>query len=277
MGGRASRSDGAATGAADALYGATLSAFTAERKRLADELRAKGAGEAADELARMAKPSVSAWVVNRLYRDAREDLDALLEAGRRMRAGDVSASREQRAALARLHQQAGDILRGDGHAASPSMLRRVTTTLQALSAIGSFEPDAPGQLARDRDPPGFDLLAGVRIPPPPPEKKPARAAPGRGARAKEDEEAEAAPAVQDRAERQRQERAAAQRKMLERSAAQAGRRADARAREVETLRADLERAEATAERLRTALGSAEEALAEARAVVDAAVAALADE
>jgi hypothetical protein len=265
MGGRASRSDRAGGDAAEALYAAPLSAFTEERKRLADELRQAGEADAAERLARLGKPSVSAWVVNRLYRDARKDLDQLLEAGRRMRAGDAAATGDQRAALARLNRRAADILRADGHAPSRSMLRRVTTTLQALS----FEPDRPGQLVRDRDPPGFDLLAGVPLAPPEPEKRrPARAARG------EPEETGAAP---DPAERQRRQRAAAQRKLLERSAAQASRRADARAGEVESLRADLERAEAAAERLRTALRAAEQQLADARAAADAAIAALTDE
>ncbi|HYU14862.1 MAG TPA: hypothetical protein VEL05_02270, partial [Candidatus Acidoferrum sp.] len=160
MSGRSSRSDRTdpadpAAGAAELLYAAPLATFTAERKRLADELRAAGAGEAAEHVAKLGKPSVSAWVVNRLYRDARPDVDALLHAGRRMRAGDVAATRDQRAVLARLHQRAALALRAGGHAASPAMLRRVTTTLQALSAIGSFDPDPPGQLVEDRDPPGF--------------------------------------------------------------------------------------------------------------------------
>ncbi|HTM19701.1 MAG TPA: hypothetical protein VL172_04310, partial [Kofleriaceae bacterium] len=30
----------------------------------------------------------------------------------------------------------------------------------ALSAIGSFDPDPPGALAADRDPPGFEVLTG---------------------------------------------------------------------------------------------------------------------
>jgi colicin import membrane protein len=38
------------------------------------------------------------------------------------------------------------------------------TTLQALSAIGSYAPDAPGRLVADRDPPGFEVLAGAAVP-----------------------------------------------------------------------------------------------------------------
>jgi len=270
MGGRGSSKPDPEAQAAEALYGAPLASFTEERKRLSTELRDAGDAEAAKRFAKLPKPSVSAWVVNRLYRDARDDMDALIEAGQRMRAGEVAAGRDQRSMLARLNQRAGDILRDDGHAASPAMLRRVTMTLQALSAIGSFEPDAPGQLSQDRDPPGFDLLAGVPMAPPEKgakqekERKPARAAPSR----------EEPPP--DPAERRREQRAAAQLKMLERTATQAKRRADARASEVEGLREELERAEATAERLRAALKKAEAALEEARAASDKAVEALSD-
>jgi hypothetical protein len=273
MGGRSGKASDPAVEAGDALYGGPLDQFVAERKRLAAELRAKGAVDAADRVASLAKPTVSAWVVNRLYRDDREEMDALLAVGRRMRAGEVAATREQRAVLATLHQRAGEILRDGGHAASPGMLRRVTTTLQALSAAGSFDPDPPGQLAEDRDPPGFDLLAGVTIAPAEErEEKPARRSKPEPKAAKAPKEPKEPPP--DPAERQRKQRAEAQRKLLEHSAVQAGRRADARQREVDGLRDELERAEATAERLRTALRGAQDKLDEARAAADEAVRAL---
>jgi hypothetical protein len=271
MGGRrtSDQSDPAAE-AGEALYGMPLAAFTAERKRLAAELGREGAAEAARGVAAMGKPSVSAWVVNQLYREARDEVEALLAAGRRMRAGEVEAGRDQRAALARLNQLSADLLRRDGHAASPAMLRRVTTTLQALSAIGSFDPDLPGQLVQDRDPPGFDLLAGVTLPPREAEK-PARKADKAARREREPTPAREEPSP---AEKRRQERAAAQRKLLEHSASQAAKRADARAHEVAGLREEVERAEATAERLREALRRAEAELAEARAAADAAIRAM---
>ena len=269
-GGRANRKDPdaeAVAGAAAALYDAPLAGFTAERKRLATELRESGLPDAADHLARLAKPTASAWVVNRIHRDAPGELDALFAAGKRMRGGEVAAGRDQRAVLARLHLRAGDILREGGHAASPAMLRRVATTLQALSAIGSFDPDPPGQLVQDRDPPGFDLLAGVTIP--------AHEAAEPAPRAKAKKPAAPAPPI-DPEERRRRQRAEAQRKLLERSLAQASRRVDARAATAADIRADLERAEATADRLRAALAGAEEALAEAQAAADESARALAE-
>ncbi len=143
---------------AEELYGVALSRFTAERKRLADALRAEGDRSLAARVAALARPTLPAWVVNQLWRRARRDMEALFAAGQRMRSGEPGAWQEQRAVLARLAVAAGEVLRGDKHGASPATLRRVTTTLQALSAHGSFAPDPAGRLVADRDPPGFEVL-----------------------------------------------------------------------------------------------------------------------
>ena len=264
--------DPAVSEAAEALYGGPLASFVAERKRLASEVRKRGDSESAAAIAALGKPSVSAWVVNRLQRDEPDELAALFAAGQRMRGGDVSASRDQRAVLARLHQRAIEILEAGGHAASPAMLRRVTTTLQALSAIGSFDPDLPGQLVEDRDPPGFDLLAGVPMTPRERDEEPAPRARSAGRAAPPPAPA---PPI-DPEERRRRQRAAAQVKLLEQKATQAARRVEARADTAAEIRADLERAEATAERLRGALAEADEALAEAQAAADEIARALAE-
>ncbi len=286
MGRRDSSRPDAAADAAETLYAESLATFTAERKRMADELKASGDIEASRAVAKLGKPSVSAWVVNQLHREAREDLDALIEAGQRMRGGEMAAGRDQRAALARLHQTSSELLARDGHAASPAMLRRVTMTLQALSAIGSFDPDPPGQLVQDRDPPGFDLLAGVTLERDDDEPRKSKPSPSKAARSqkpgKPARKADGEPAVARKADeevidleaRRREQRDAAQRKMLEHTAAQAAKRAEARASEVAELRDDLGRAEATAERLRTALAVAQARLDEARAAADAAIKAL---
>lgn len=237
MGGRATRSDAAAS-AAEKLYGLPLAEFVAERKRVSQELRGAGEAEAAAKVAGLAKPSVSAWVVNRLYRDDRDDLDALFEVGERMRGGDLSASVEQRALLARLNRRAGEILRADGHGDSPAMLRRVTTTLQALSALGTFEPDEPGQLVADRDPLGFDILTGV-APPVREAKKPARSTEANKPARRPPSEPEPQPSAE---ERRRQQRLEAQRKLLERAATQAQRRLDAKSNELADIRAEADEA-----------------------------------
>ena len=144
--------------AAEELYGAPLSQFTAERKRLADALRADGDRSLATRVAALARPTMAAWVVNQLWRRARGEINELMAAGQKMKRGEPGAWQEQRASLARLTAEASEVLRADKHAASPATLRRVTSTLQALSAVGSFAPDAAGRLVADRDPPGFEVL-----------------------------------------------------------------------------------------------------------------------
>jgi flagellar biosynthesis GTPase FlhF len=61
--------------------------------------------------------------------------------------------------LAQLRTHAAGVLVEAGHPATEATLRRVSATLAALAAAGSFEPDPPGALTADRDPPGFDDAA----------------------------------------------------------------------------------------------------------------------
>jgi len=144
--------------ALDALYAAPLGDFIAERKRLAAELRAAGEQDAANQLARRRRPTTSAWTVNQLYRHARGAFDALLAAATGIRKGDLGETRTYRQALAELRKRAAGILRDAGHAPTEATLRRVTGTLAAVAAAGGFEPDPPGALAADREPPGFHAV-----------------------------------------------------------------------------------------------------------------------
>jgi hypothetical protein len=136
-------------------------------------------------------------------------------------------------------------------------LRRITSTLTALAATGSFDPDPPGALQGDRDPPGFDVagLLGSR----PSGQKSNQAdtrragaeAKRESAAAKRHEKAEAL-AERRRAERERTQKKA-ERERLERKLRIAKGVLDARREEVT--------------RLREKLGEAEEAVEGARGVV----------
>lgn len=140
------------------LHQAPLESFVEQRKRLASQLKSEGDKAGAARLTARGRPPVSAWVVNQLWWQAREDVEALFAATARQRAGDRAAAAEHRERLARLRSQAAELLRAAGHGVSEGTLRRVTATLAALSVSGSFEPDSPGALGADRDPPGFDAL-----------------------------------------------------------------------------------------------------------------------
>ncbi len=69
----------------DELYSGDPDRFTASRNELAAGLKAEGRNQDASEVRALRKPTVAAWAVNRLVRDAPADIDALLAAGERLR------------------------------------------------------------------------------------------------------------------------------------------------------------------------------------------------
>jgi hypothetical protein len=147
--------------AISALYRAPHGEFVAERKRLSAELVKAGDKTSAGVLAKHNRPSVSAWVVNQLWwRDAAA-LESLFASGARVRDGDLGAAAAHRQATANLVSKAAAILEEAGHSASEATLRKVSATLSALAAAGGFAPDPPGALRSDRDPPGFEAMAGA--------------------------------------------------------------------------------------------------------------------
>jgi hypothetical protein len=152
----------------DALFQLPLGEFTSARNALSAQLKKDGRAAEAGEVKKLAKPSISAWVVNQLYWQHRELFDRLLEGGERVRRAQLSgesardAGSVRRGALAALARIAEALLRDGGNAATRDMLRRVTTTLEALSSFGSAPgAPAPGRLVDDVQPPGFEALAGL--------------------------------------------------------------------------------------------------------------------
>lgn len=138
------------------LYQAPHGSFVDERKRLAAELKAAGDKPGAAALAKRGRPTISAWVVNQLWWHARDAFASLLESAARLRDGDLGATPAHRDALGQLRARAAAMLADAGHGATESTLRRVAQSVAAIAATGSWEPDPPGALAVDRDPPGFD-------------------------------------------------------------------------------------------------------------------------
>lgn len=161
------------------LYTLPLGEFTAERNALAKRLQKSGnAGDkqAADEVKSLAKPSVSAWVVNQLFAREEARMRGLLTAGEHARSalqhtltvGDAEALREalhdQRELRDELRQRAAEILEQDVRSASQAILDRVTVNLDALAlSPSSAEAAARGWLDTDLEPPGFEVLAGLQL------------------------------------------------------------------------------------------------------------------
>ena len=172
----------------DALYQLPLAEFTAARNSLASELKKGGRAEEANLVKTLAKPSISAWAVNQLYWKHRAAFDRLIATAERVRKAQTSrnpadtrvALDARREALSQVSDLASGLMRDGGHNPTPDTLRRVTTTVEALSVYAAIPGGPrPGRLSDDVDPPGFELLAslvsGAKLPKP--AKEPTRVTP----------------------------------------------------------------------------------------------------
>lgn len=152
----------------DELFKLPLTEFTDARNTLAKRLKQSGRANDANVVKTLAKPSVSAWTVNQLYWHHRDEFEELIAAGQRFRkaqrGGKVAEMRgaldARRKALSQLSDLASSLLSDAGHNPTADMIRRVSTTLEAMSALASFsDGPTPGRLSQDVDPPGFESLA----------------------------------------------------------------------------------------------------------------------
>ena len=155
----------------DALWGLPLEEFTAGRDALAKRLRADGRRDEAAEVAALRKPSVAAWVVNRLARDHRDDVRELVKAAEAIRAGHRDGDERFRETADRLTRSAREVLSEAGRPASDAVLREVATTLRAGAAEAPEELVA-GRLTHALEPSGFAAMVGAVS-----RERPARAAP----------------------------------------------------------------------------------------------------
>jgi hypothetical protein len=157
----------------DALFTLPLAEFTSVRNTLAARLKKEKLTNEADRVKLLGKPPVSAWAVNQLYWNHRDEFEQLIATGKRFHSAQASRSaakvanmrdslEARRQSLAGLSELATELLQDAGHNPSQDTLRRVTTTLEALSAYALL-PDGPtpGRLTQDVDPPSFELLASL--------------------------------------------------------------------------------------------------------------------
>ena len=161
----------------DRLYGLPPAEFTSARESLAKKLRADGDGAEAARVKTLRKPTAAAAVVNRLARDERMNVRALLTAGERLREAQASllrggppdavhkAANDERKAIAALLRAARKDSPGD------AVLRRVEETLRAAAVDEEARRLLElGRLTRELEPVGFGL-AGMTIPLKPRRKK----------------------------------------------------------------------------------------------------------
>jgi hypothetical protein len=154
----------------DALFRLPLAEFISARTTLAARLKKEGRTAEADQVKAIIKPSISVWSVNQLYWRHRDQFDKLIAAGQRFRRAHTSrtakafelnqALEARRDALNHLSDLAAILLSRAGHNPSLETLRRIATTLEAMSAYAALPDDqAAGRLTKDLDPPGFESLA----------------------------------------------------------------------------------------------------------------------
>jgi hypothetical protein len=219
----------------DRLYGLSLTEFTKERDALARRLRADGDRDDAASVAGLRKPVLAAWVVNRLAREHRADVQALVESAAAIRAGEPEADERFRGAADDLARAARTVLAEAGRPPTDAVLRDVATTLRSAAAA---EPDVllAGRLTEPVEATGFEAMAGAAP------RRPAARTPGRQT---------------------------AKRRQPDRARVQAARKALADARdEARRIAREADAAEREAGRLRAAADAAERDVAEAEAALE---------
>jgi hypothetical protein len=168
----------AVSAAIEELYGGPLDAFTEARNALARSLRELGRRPAADEVKALRKPSLAAWTVNQLVRRHPEAVEALLDAGARLRAAQAQAlsgsapddfrslANTRRERVGRLVELAERILAEEGVTSARTHLDRVAATLLAAGEDEAVSEEVRrGRLSEHLTPTGFSGgLAGPVAP-----------------------------------------------------------------------------------------------------------------
>ena len=156
----------------DELYGLPLDEFTAARNELSKRLKREG-DERAEDVRRLAKPTVAVWALNQLARREPLAVRRLLAAGAALRkalasggAAFAKAQREEREALQFLTDRARALLEGAGRAAGDATLERIAATLSVAAVDESARAHLKsGRLEAELEPTGFDALAGMKVSP----------------------------------------------------------------------------------------------------------------
>ncbi|MFI9406282.1 hypothetical protein [Nocardia sp. NPDC052316] len=124
------------------LYGLAPSEFVAARTAQVEQAKAAGDKELATAVGKLRKPTITAWTVNLLAREAPAEVEALLQLGAALRSaqrklsGDelrsLTAQRQQ--AVNALAKKAGALAEQHGHPVNEGVLREIGQTLTAALA-----------------------------------------------------------------------------------------------------------------------------------------------
>ncbi|GAB0107721.1 hypothetical protein JMUB6875_67190 [Nocardia sp. JMUB6875] len=152
------------------LYGLPPAEFVAARTERARQARDAGDKELAAAIGKLRRPTVAAWALNLLSREASDDVQALLEVGDALRDAQRRLSAEQLRALTTQRQKVvnavtrktGELAAARGQRLTESVLRDIGASLQAaladqsvadelragtLTAAATYEGFGPAALA----------------------------------------------------------------------------------------------------------------------------------
>lgn len=244
---------------ADELYTVRPDAFAAARDEQVRKARAQGNTALAKELGKLRRPTISAWLINLLWRDQREVLEQLFELADSMSRAQAEAAGEELRQLMTVRRQLELTLIRRAHTLAEEAGVNVTDTVEreaqetlaaALAQPEVAEEVRTGRLVKPASYAGFGTLAVG------PHAVSARLLPGRGAPARGSGEAKAAEVVDlQAAQRARERREAAERKLEEARAAEDAAAAELHQREqaAEAARHEHERLQSELDKLREQL------------------------
>jgi hypothetical protein len=143
-----------------------------------------GRREAADEVKKLAKPSVPVWTANQLARREPGEVRALLRSAEELRKAQERALAgkgtkdlndrlaEQRKAVRALARLGRDVLASEGRSVSEQTVERIATALDAAALDeGSRFLLRAGRLTEELEPAGFDALAAMAAAAPPKQRR----------------------------------------------------------------------------------------------------------
>lgn len=157
--------EGEVPSSAKDLFALPLEEFTESRNELARRLKSDGDSDAAAAVKGLRKPRVSAWVVNQLARERRDDVATLVELTEKLRAAESpqvfrELSAERHEIVERLGRSVDAVVAGSGAKATPAVLHEVTQTLRAATAPEELKVLREGVLTEPLEASGFGGMSG---------------------------------------------------------------------------------------------------------------------
>jgi hypothetical protein len=170
----------------DRLYGLPLEEFTPARNDLARRLKRANQAEAATRVQALKKPSVPVWAANQLARRHADDVEALVDAGLRLREAQETAFRgeagraavreatsAERDAARTLTRLAQELLEQEGRPTTRAVVDRIGALLRSAAITPAAGAALrAGRLTEEVETGGFDALAGLEVPKSRPRKEP---------------------------------------------------------------------------------------------------------